>query len=136
MPTLLEDKDAIREVIARYSFCFDDARFDDWAAMFTEDAIFEVKGHYMLEGRAAIRELGNTVPKNAKGLPGMKHFMMNQIIDVQGDRATATCYLLLLREGTPLAVDIAGRYEDELVRQDGRWLFAKRTVFFDYHSGE
>ena len=37
MATMLEDKDAIREVLARYCYALDDGRFADMAALFTED---------------------------------------------------------------------------------------------------
>src|SRR5258707_978316 len=132
MPSVLEEKDAIRELIARYCFLIDNAEFDAWAATFTEDAVFEVVGLFKFEGRASIREFANHIPKNERGLPGMKHCTLNQIIAVSGDTATATCYLLLIREGTPLHVDIAGRYEDELVKQSGSWLLKRRTAYFDY----
>ena len=135
MPTLLEEKDAIRELIARYSFYIDGGKFDAWAETFTEDGVFEVPELMRFEGRSSIREFGNHIPKNARGQIGMMHYTMNQIIDVDGDRATATCYMLIVREGNPLHVDIAGRYEDELVKQDGRWLFKRRTAFFDYRAG-
>jgi ketosteroid isomerase-like protein len=135
MSSVLEEKDAIRELIARYCFLFDLGRFDEWAETFAEDAVFEVQGMFKFEGRESIREFTKHVPKNAAGLPGMKHCTLNHMIEVEGERATASCYLLLVREGTPLHVDIAGRYEDELVKRSGRWLFARRTALFDYRSG-
>ena len=135
MPSVLEEKDAIRELIARYSFHIDRSDFDAWADTFTEDGVFEVSGLMRFEGRSSIREFGNHIPKNERGQTGMMHYTMNQIIEVSGDTAKATCYLLLVREGTPLQTDIAGRYEDELVKQGGRWLFKSRTAHFDYRSG-
>jgi len=135
MPNLLEEKDAIRELIARYCFHIDGNDFDAWANTFTEDGVFEVEGLMKFEGRSSIREFANHIPKDDQGRTGMMHYTMNQIIDVAGERATATCYMLILRSGTPLHADIAGRYEDELVKQNGRWLFTRRTAFFDYRAG-
>jgi hypothetical protein len=37
LPTQLEEKDAIREVLATYCFHLDAGRFDEMAALFTED---------------------------------------------------------------------------------------------------
>jgi len=136
MSTVLEEKDAIRELIARYCFFIDGGQYDEWAETFAEEAIFEVSGMFKFEGRKAIREFADHIPKNAKGLPGMKHCTLNQTIDVSGERAKASCYLLLIREGTPLHVDIAGRYEDELVKRSGRWFFTRRTAYFDYRAGQ
>ena len=38
MPTPLEDKDAIRELLAEYCFCLDECRFGEMGALFTETA--------------------------------------------------------------------------------------------------
>jgi SnoaL-like domain len=135
MSNVLEEKDAIRELIGRYCFFIDLGKYDEWADTFAEEAVFEVSGMFRFDGRAAIREFADHIPKNANGLPGMKHCTFNHVIDVSGERAKATCYLLVVREGTPLHVDIAGRYEDELVKRSGRWLFTRRTAYFDYRSG-
>ena len=41
MASALEDKDAIREVMARYCFALDDGRFADMAACFSEDGTWQ-----------------------------------------------------------------------------------------------
>ena len=40
MSNVLEEKDAIRELIARYCFLIDAAQYDEWAQTFHEDAVF------------------------------------------------------------------------------------------------
>ena len=134
MASVLEDKDAIRELIARYCFLIDGTRYDEWAQTFSEDAVFEVVGMFKFEGRQAIREFANNIPLNAQGSPGFKHCTLNEIIEVAGERAKAQCYILLIREGQPLHVDIAGRYYDTLVKRGGQWLFQRRTVHFDLRA--
>jgi uncharacterized protein (TIGR02246 family) len=134
MASVLEDKDAIRELIARYCFLIDTAKYDEWAGLFTEDGSFAVSGMFKFEGRESIRNFADNIPLNDQGLPGFKHCTLNQIIEVTGDRATAQCYLLLVHEGDPLRLNIAGRYEDVLARRGGRWLFQSRTALFDYQS--
>lgn len=134
MPNAIEDKDAIRELMARYCFLVDGKQYDEWADLFTEDGSFEVTSLFRFEGRAAIRSFADGIPLNDRGLPGFKHCTMNQIIEVAGDHATAQCYFLLVQDGSPLRVDVAGRYEDALVKRRGRWQFQSRTAYFDYHS--
>ena len=51
MPTAVEDKDAIREVLAEYCFRPDDGRFAEMAALFTETA----PGTPLSAGRPAAR---------------------------------------------------------------------------------
>ena len=41
MPTAVEDKDAIRDVLAEYCFRLDDGRFAEMAALFTEDGTWD-----------------------------------------------------------------------------------------------
>ena len=134
MPTVLEEKDAIRETIARYCFFIDGKQYDDWANTFTEDGVFEVVDLFKVEGREAIRSFADKIPLNDQGLPGFKHCALNQLIEVAGERAKAQCYIVIIREGKPLHVDIAGRYQDTLVKRGGQWLFQRRTVYFDYRS--
>jgi hypothetical protein len=60
----------------------------------------------------------------------MKHLVLNEIVSVDGDTATSSCYLLVVRkapDGT-LVASTAGTYEDRLVRRNGRWYFAQRKV--------
>lgn len=134
MASVLEDKDAIRELIAEYCFLIDGAQFEKWAELFTEDGAFGVVGMFEFQGRDKLLSFAKTIPLNAQGLPGFKHCTLNQVIEVFGGRATARCYIILVHDGDPLRVDVAGRYEDALVKRDGRWLFERRTVHFDYKS--
>ena len=58
----VEDKLAIQEVIARYSYAYDSRDADAFAQLFVEDGIFEVivpgesRPTVRLSSRAAIRE--------------------------------------------------------------------------------
>ena len=57
----------------------------------------------------------------------------NEVIKVNGNEATAKSYIVLVRakgEGA-LVNGLAGRYEDQLVKQGDRWLFKNRKVHFD-----
>ena len=67
------------------------------------------------------------------GSPMVKHCVMNEVIKVNGDEATAKSYIVLVRskgEGA-LVNGLAGRYEDQLVKQGDRWLFKHRKVPLD-----
>ena len=57
------------------------------------------------------------------------HVMSNFIIDVQGDRATARSMFVFYRmEGNKPLAEVAGRYEDVLVRIGGVWKFLQRNA--------
>ena len=55
MPSAIEEKDAIREVMAEYCFSLDGARYDDMAALFTEDGTWDT-AFGKATGRAAIAQ--------------------------------------------------------------------------------
>ena len=131
MPSLWEDKDAIRELLAWYCFHFDAGRFDDWLNLFTEDGVFDVSGVGRFVGRTQLRAFLKNVPV-ANGVPTMKHCVMNDIVRVDGDEATAQSYVLVARHGERLELGVAGRYEDRLRRVDGQWRFMERKAFLDY----
>ena len=59
MPTAVEDKDAIHEVLAEYCFRLDDGRFVEMAALFTEDGTWDT-AFGKATGRAAIAELASS----------------------------------------------------------------------------
>jgi uncharacterized protein (TIGR02246 family) len=121
-----DDEHQILRTLAEYGQWCDDGRFDEWAGLFTEDARLEVAGQ-STEGREAIRTYMATV--QADGRRGM-HITSNAIVDVSGDgTATAASDYLFVRPGDSGPVIVAaGRYLDELVHDDGRWRFRRRTI--------
>lgn len=130
MASVLEEKDAIRELMARYCFHFDNGEFDDWLTLFTDDGTFDLGKRGRMSGRDPLRKFLQAIPLS-NGLPMMKHCVMNSIVHVDGDRATARSYVIVLQGGEALAVSIAGRYEDQLVKAGDTWRFKERKVHFD-----
>ncbi len=131
MSAVLEEKDAIRELMARYCFHFDNGEFDQWLSLFTADAVFDLGTRGRFQGREALRSFLRVIPLS-NGVPMMKHCVLNVIITVSGLHATAESYVIVLRGGGHgLALSIAGRYQDQLSKVDGEWRFAQRKVHFD-----
>ena len=132
MTSVLEEKDAIHETIADYCFHFDGGEFDQWVDLFTEDGTFDAGRMGAHKGKDALRAFLKNI-RLTNGLPMMKHCVMNEVIKVNGNEATAKSYIVVVRakgEGA-LVNGIAGRYEDHLVKQGSRWLFKTRKVHFD-----
>ena len=83
----LEDKEAIRELLARYCFLLDGYRLDQFAALFTADGEWTSRNG-TAKGPADIeRLLRGMVPEPAPGRR-RKHFTANIIVDLAGDSAT------------------------------------------------
>ena len=109
-------------------------RGDEIAALFTEDGVWSNAelGHY--EGREAIRDFFN----GASGaIPFCAHVGMNEIIDIEGDRARARwrCLLpaTLAEEGETTSRLILIDYRDDFVRIDGRWFIEKLDILFNFN---
>ena len=131
--SLLEEKDAIRETMARYCFHFDGGHIDEWVGLFTEDGIFDRGDYGVQSGEEALRAFFSGYPL-PDGTPRLMHIISNVIIEVNGNEARSQSYVLVVRPNKDGALvnGLAGRYQDELVKTDGRWRFRVRKVFFDY----
>jgi SnoaL-like protein len=130
MPSILEDKDAIRELMARYCFHFDNGEFEDWLQLFTIDGAFDLGARGRFAGRDSLRQFLKVIPLT-DGLPMMRHCVMNSIVTVDGERATARSYVVVVQGGDVPRISVAGRYEDRLARIGGAWQFTERKVHFD-----
>ena len=125
-----EDREAIRELIARYCFHFDNGEFEEWIHLFTEDGAFDLGARGRFAGRSALREFLTVVPL-VDGRPPMRHFVTNIILHVADDTATALSYVLVVGAADVPTVNVAGRYDDRLAKIDGTWRFTERRVYFD-----
>lgn len=131
-PSPLEDKDAIRDLLYTYCFKMDSGAFDEWAELFAEDGVFVPLPDQEVAGRAAIRAFIGTVLSETGDGPTRKHLTINPVISIDGDKATALSNVLVaLESGDGIAIALAGRYEDALVREQGTWRFQRRAVHFD-----
>lgn len=126
----LEDRLLIRERMNAYAdatFRGDvEAYLDCWA----EDGVRIGNGEEV-RGKDALRAQWS---KFWAWLDKMTFFTEVGAIEVDGDHATARCWcreILFLKGGAVRKV--VGVYEDQLVRQDGAWRFARReyTLFMD-----
>lgn len=129
----LEDLAAIAELKHTYAaLCDDDYDADGLAELFTQDAVWDggVLGH--AEGREAIREMFS---RAGERMPFAIHHVTNSRIELDGDRATGHWYLWqpCVASGGEVAADdlalwMAGRYDDEYVRDGGKWRFQRTRI--------
>jgi uncharacterized protein (TIGR02246 family) len=123
----LAEKDAIREVMAEYCFRLDNERFADMAALFTEDGTWDTafgKGTGRSEVEALVRRIRGTAPR-----PRAIHHVTNVVIKVAG--TTAACFsnwVTVQNSEHGPQIGSAGSYTDDMVKQDGMWLFRYRKI--------
>jgi 3-phenylpropionate/cinnamic acid dioxygenase small subunit len=129
MPTAVEDKDAIREVLAEYCFRLDDGRFAEMAALFTEEGTWDT-AFGKATGRAAIAELASSLrQRGEQPRPRAVHLVTNIAITLDGARAQVRSNWMVMQNGPQgPRIGSGGAYLDEMVRADGRWLFRYRKI--------
>ena len=121
----LLDREALRDLVARYAFCVDDHDLDAVAAMFHPDAVFDRDGHVASGWPEIARTLGDSM----RGFRRMVHTPHSALVELTGeDEATGTSSghaELVTGRGVVLA---AYRYSDRFARWEGRWVFTRREV--------
>jgi len=129
MPSAIEEKDAIREVLAQYCFRLDDGRFDQMAALFTENGTWDT-AFGQATGRAAIAELARSLRERAgEQRPRAAHLVTNISIALDGANARVRSNWTVV-QNSPEGPKIGsgGAYQDEMVKEGGEWLFRYRKI--------
>jgi len=127
----LEDEAAISRLLLEYGRTLDARDFAAYAALFAADgewkgALGTFKGPREIQ-TAMERLFANAATDIPKGQNF--HVMSNFIITVSGDRGTARSHFVFYKmEGNKPLAEVAGRYEDTLVRVAGAWKFQQRNA--------
>lgn len=127
----LFDREAIRELLARYCFHLDGYTLAELGALFTQDGWW-ISRNGSAQGPAGIETfMGALVPPPAPGA-GRKHLTTNIVIEPDGDRAAVKSNFLVVRDtDAGPAISVAGTYVDEVKKVNGAWLFQRRELFHD-----
>ena len=120
----LSDIAAIRKLLAACCQTLDDGRFDEWAALYTEDCRFAVMGT-RTRGRAEMRAI--IEPFQTADLRG-KHMISESMIHLDGDTASATTDFAFVAKDNMILQ--TGRYHDILHRRAAGWQVASREIVF------
>jgi uncharacterized protein (TIGR02246 family) len=133
----LEDLEQIRQLFNDYKTVLDRKDFGAYAALFAEDGEF-VAGPQQAKGRAAIQALVEAMLGNLLGSQVGEdfHIVVNPQVRLDAgdpDRARAQStwlYVVKGDDGGPVLSKL-GHYDDELVREAGRWRFLRREAPMD-----
>ncbi len=120
-----DDEDQIRRTLAQYGQLCDDGRFDEWGELFTEDAQLEVMGQVTTGRPGIVTYMRSVQPAESRGI----HMISGTLVQVDGPSASASTNYVFVRPTVDgMAIIAAGRYYDQLVRDDRRWRFTERKI--------
>ena len=127
------DHIAIVELANLFENAFDEGDINTHMATWADEMSFESPfGNY--DDRDGYREWVSGFYEQMSGMGGTRHLITNNVVDVDGDRASQTCYLVILgrtmNDGGP-ALMATVRFEDELVRTAEGWRFTSRVLHLD-----
>lgn len=133
----LMDRAEIEELVARYVTALDTLDADAYEGVFTEDGEYDVTGT-VYKGRLAIRKIvtdlqASRARNEAAGVQPVQlyHVMANssiEILDAGNARHQSYAQTVRLADNGQFVVGFMGRYEDVLVKVDGRWLIKSRKL--------
>jgi ketosteroid isomerase-like protein len=127
----LEQRDAIRELKYEYTRLVDEQQWDEWADLFTEDAVCEYEGWGELQGRDEVREFADEVLDPY--FEYTAHLMQQPVVDVDGETATGQWYVEIYYacpDGT--AGWRQGRYSDAYRLVDDDWKISQ--IEHEFHA--
>lgn len=122
----LEAKEDVRATVARYCELNDEiTSLEALVGLFTEDAVMtNPAGEH--RGRDAISRYYHAFFDGS--VQFARHHTMNQVIDIpEPDVARHRSYFLAMLGKDGESRIAFGRYDDVLVRTDGRWLFSTKV---------
>ncbi len=129
----MADRAAIGDVLVRYATATDGRDWDLWRTCFTDDAVLDYDtsgvfdpGGFVDHAAAALAKMSTT-----------QHYVVNHVIDLDGDRATSRSYALAqhvsARDGSLFS--LGGVYHDEFVRTGEGWRIAHRRFRASWSTG-
>ena len=122
----------ISDLFVRYTTALDAGDVETIVGCFTEDGALESPAVGVYAGRAGIREFAERFARFRERGSQLRHFISNLAVQVNGDQAHATCYLLnVMTRGGKTELMPPGRYDCRLMKVDGEWLFSHRLVVLD-----
>jgi ketosteroid isomerase-like protein len=123
----LEDERAVHALLIRYGCAVDSGDADATSQLYAEDCLIDIDARTFMQGREETKMLVQA-DWHQSAMPNCAHVMGPYVVEVDGDKATATGYATVyLRENSEVGIfrQSFGRWE--LIKRDGRWQILKRT---------
>jgi len=144
---VLTDKDAIADVLYRYTVALDTRNWVALDDVFTPEATMVVAAaesserisinDEVSEGRSAVIAMISGI---LNGMDATQHVCAQPLIELNGDEATSTSYLheqhYFVGEGGPETLETGGIYIDKFTRTAAGWRITERVLQNLYWNGD
>lgn len=133
----MEDMFEIQQLLLDYGRTLDGRDSAGFAALFAREGEWIAPPDFHPKGREAIKAMidrmfANVPPSNRA------HYITNITADIDGDRARAHARFILVEpmaDGSP-RIRLSGHYDDELIREEGRWCILRRDLSHDLKAAQ
>ena len=133
-----ESHHAITKLMFRYAECVDTADFDGLSELFARGVLTSSAAADPGEGMRGAdvgRFYAATNKVHEDDTLRTRHLATNLIVEIEEDADTATArsyYVVPQATGKlPFQAIVGGRYEDDFLRTEGQWHFARRLIHVD-----
>src|SRR5262245_1854094 len=133
----LEDIEEIRTLLTDYGRLLDSRDLAGYSRLFAKDGEW-VGGFGSAQSPEGILAFMQKNLGTGPNRSGSYHILSSFEIEVKGDTATAWSrwtFIVAGADGKPV-LSQAGRYDDILVRENGKWRFKRRTAMNDIPAGK
>jgi 3-phenylpropionate/cinnamic acid dioxygenase small subunit len=139
-PMFMADRQAIINHVMAYSYLIDEARWDDWFALFSDDVVFENStpelGTVIIKGKKAFKDLVNNryiIP--GKTSKGVRRHTQGNVHVAEQTPTTAKVRTYMLISSVPAADKLqlltTGTYNAELEKRGGKWTITRWYIEVD-----
>ncbi len=122
----LQDRNEIQELRFRYHIAVNEKKPEMIPDLFPENGEIDFAHLGKAQGKAQVAAFYTQALSDL--VPFVKQFIHNHVITLKGDTGTGLSYL----EAKPIfngeSFLVAARFDDEYVRDNGRWKFRKMTL--------
>jgi len=126
-----EDRLAITDLIYRYAELIDAGDFDGVGRLLGRAEFGGSRTPTVTGEQNIARIFSMTTRRFDSGTPRTRHLVLNPIVEVHGDTATARATFCVVQatDRLPLQPVVVGRYDDAFARDpDGGWHFTRRII--------
>ena len=127
----LEDRQAIYQVVCGYGYAVDGLNAGGVGSFYTDDGVYAVGDVGKMEGRKTIEAITRDPGHLAYVAAGCAHISTPPYVEIDGDRAIATCHTMVNMHGdSGFFIGRLSASRIELARQaDGGWKIVYRQNY-------